>query len=213
MKNLKFAVTLGSVQQRYLDDVVKPTKQYATYDQPAEMFAALRAHQIDAVLIDVPVALPYAAESNGAVKVYAQIKAGGKVGIVMQKGTPNRKPINTMVHEMLKSGTLKKLEKKYYFAAYGGIDPDSLPRLGIARAMQTETRDSAEHELIRQPGASGDWRPRRARCRSTAAAVTIGSRQSRSRTGCSGPTCRPCAAVTTRGGQARRSVLPLSQRS
>jgi polar amino acid transport system substrate-binding protein len=130
MKNLKFAVTLGSVQQKYLDDVVKPTKQYATYDTPVEMFAALRAKQVDAVLIDVPVALPYVAESKGEIKAYAQIKAGGIVGVVMQKGTPDRIPINQMLKQMLTNGTVKALEKKYYFAAYGGVDPDSLPVWG-----------------------------------------------------------------------------------
>lgn len=130
MKNLKFAVTLGSVQQKWLDTVLKPTKQYATYDTPVEMFAALRAKQVDAVLIDVPVALPYVADSKGAIKAYAQIKAGGIVGIVMQKGTPDRAPVNKMVSQMLKNGTVKSLERKYYFSAYGGIDPDTLPVWG-----------------------------------------------------------------------------------
>ncbi len=130
MKNLKFAVTLGSVQQAWLDDVLKPSTQYATYDTPVEMFAALQAKQVDSVLIDVPVALPYVAESNGKVKAYAQIKAGGIVGIVMQKGTPDRKPINAMVKQMLKNKTLKNLEKKYYLPAYGGLDPDKLPVWG-----------------------------------------------------------------------------------
>lgn len=130
MKNLKFAVTLGSVQQKWLDEVLKPTKQYATYDTPVEMFAALRAKQVDAVLIDVPVALPYVADSKGEIKAYAQVKAGGIVGIVMQKHTPDRVPINKMVRQMLKNGTVKALERKYYFSAYGGIDPDTLPVWG-----------------------------------------------------------------------------------
>lgn len=130
MKNLKFAVTLGSVQQKYLDEVIHPTQQYSTYDQPVEMFQALRAKQVDAVLIDVPVALPYVAESKGAIKAYGQIKAGGIVGVVMQKGTPDRVPVNTALKQMLSNGTVKALEKKYYFAAYGGIDPDSLPVWG-----------------------------------------------------------------------------------
>jgi hypothetical protein len=34
------------------------------------------------------------------------------------------------VQELLDSGELKELERKYYFDAYGGIDPDSLPEWG-----------------------------------------------------------------------------------
>ena len=132
LKDLKFAVTLGSVQQRWLDEVLKPSQQYSTYDDTVELFVALRAKQVDAVLIDMPVALPAAAASNGAVKVYAQVKVGGRVGIAMQQTKPNanRPKINAMVREMIKNGTFKQLEKKYYLAYFGGVDPASLPDWG-----------------------------------------------------------------------------------
>jgi hypothetical protein len=48
----------------------------------------------------------------------------------MIQPSPNRKAINTMVRQMIKNNTLKNLEKKYYFAAFGGVDPDSLPVWG-----------------------------------------------------------------------------------
>ncbi len=130
MKDMKFAVSLGSVQQKYLDEVLKPSQQYNTYDDTAQLFAALKAKQVDAVLIDLPVALPAATASKGDFKVFAQVKVGGQVGIVMIQPSPNRKAINTMVREMLKNGTLKNLEKKYYFASFGGVDPDKLPVWG-----------------------------------------------------------------------------------
>jgi polar amino acid transport system substrate-binding protein len=129
LKELKFAVTLASVQQKWVEEVLQATQKPNTYDDTIELFAALRAKQVDAVAIDLPVALPAAVASDGAVKVFAQVKVGGRVGIVMEQGTPNRKAINGIVRELQK-GTLKALEKKYYFAAYGGIDPDSLPFWG-----------------------------------------------------------------------------------
>jgi polar amino acid transport system substrate-binding protein len=125
MKGLKFGVTLGSVQQKWLDEKLKPKQQYATFDDPPTMFAALRAKQIDAALIDMPVALPAGMQSKGVLKVYAQIKAGGLVGIIMQQPSPNRAAVNKIVREILKNGTLKSLEKKYLYSAYGGVDPDS----------------------------------------------------------------------------------------
>jgi hypothetical protein len=33
--------------------------------------------------------------------------------------------VNKIVREILKNGTLKSLEKKYLYSAYGGVDPDS----------------------------------------------------------------------------------------
>src|SRR4029078_10116606 len=139
-KNLKYVVTLGSVQQKYLEDVLHPSQQYNTYDDTAQLFAALKAKQIDAVLIDLPVALPAAAASNGDFKVFAQVKVGGQVGIVMIQPSPNQKALNTMVRQMLKNGTLKNLEKKYYFAAFGGVDPDKLPAWGERGRMEASTQ-------------------------------------------------------------------------
>lgn len=130
LKDLVFGVTLGSVQQRYLDEVLKPTQQYRTFDDPPTAFAALRAGQLDAVMLDLPVVLPAAAASNGQMKVYAQVEVGGIVGIVMPQGTPNRQAINKMVRQMRANGTLKALERQYYFRAYGGVDPDKLPDWG-----------------------------------------------------------------------------------
>jgi polar amino acid transport system substrate-binding protein len=130
MKNLKIAVTLGSVQQKWIDTVLKPTQKEATYDDTVTMFEALRAHQVDAVLIDLPVALPAAAASHGAFKTYAQVKVGGIVGIVMPKGSPNTKKVSAMVSQMKANGTLKGLQKTWYLPAYGGVDPDKLPFWG-----------------------------------------------------------------------------------
>ena len=130
LKSLKFAVTLGSVQQQWVENVLKADQKPNTYDDTIELFSALRAKQVDAVAIDMPVALPAAAASDGAVKVFGQVKVGGQVGIVMEQGNPNRKAINTIVKELKKNGTLHALEKKYYFAAYGGVDPNKLPYWG-----------------------------------------------------------------------------------
>jgi polar amino acid transport system substrate-binding protein len=127
IKGRKFAVTLGSLQQKYLDETLKPTEKYNTYNDTVELFSALQAKQVNAVLIDMPVALPAAAKSNGKIKVVAQIKAGGEVGIVMPQGSPNKGAVDGVVQELHDSGELKNLEKKYYFDAYGGVDPESLP--------------------------------------------------------------------------------------
>ena len=89
--------------------MLKATQKPNTYDDTVELFAALRAKQVDAVAIDMPVSLPAAAASDGAVKVFGQVKVGGQVGIVMEQGNPNRKAINTIVKELQKTGTLHAL--------------------------------------------------------------------------------------------------------
>ena len=118
------------MQQAWVENVLKATQKPNTYDDTVELFAALRAKQVDAVAIDMPVSLPAAAASDGAVKVFGQVKVGGQVGIVMEQGNPNRKAIDTIVKQLKANGTLHALEKKYYFASYGGVDPNKLPYWG-----------------------------------------------------------------------------------
>ena len=127
--DLKMGVTLGSAQQILLDEEIHPTQQYNTYDAPPEMFAALEARQIDAALIDMPVALAASAANEG-LETIAQIKAGGEVGIIMVKDGPNTDPVSSVVQEMLDSGAIDDMEERYYFDAFGGVDPESLPQWG-----------------------------------------------------------------------------------
>jgi len=128
-EDLKMGVTLGSAQQILLDEEIHPTQQYNTYDAPPEMFAALEARQIDAALIDMPVALAASAANEG-LETVAQIKAGGEVGIIMVKDGPNTDPVSSVVQEMLDSGAIDEMEERYYFDAFGGVDPESLPQWG-----------------------------------------------------------------------------------
>ena len=95
-------------------------------DPQQETAAALKAKQTDASLIDMPVALT-AAHNDPSLKVVAQVRAGGEVGIILEKGSPNTPEIDKVVQELLDNGKLKENEEKYYYAAFGGVDPDSLP--------------------------------------------------------------------------------------
>jgi polar amino acid transport system substrate-binding protein len=127
IKGHKFAVTLGSVQQQWLDDQLKPTEKYNTYNDTVELFSALQAKQVDNVLIDMPVALPAVAKSNDQLKAVAQVKVGGRVGIVMPQGSPNKEPVDSVLQELIDNGQLDKMHDKYYLKLFGGIDPESLP--------------------------------------------------------------------------------------
>jgi polar amino acid transport system substrate-binding protein len=126
-KDKKMGVTLGSAQQIFLDEVLQPTQQYSTYDDPVAMFAALRANQIDLALIDMPVALTAACESDGAITTIAEITAGGETGVIMEQPSPNKAAVDGVVQRMLDDGQLKSMEEKYFYDAFCDVDPDSLP--------------------------------------------------------------------------------------
>jgi polar amino acid transport system substrate-binding protein len=125
-KDLKMGVTLGSAQQIFLDEVLMPSQQYNTYDDPVAMFAALRANQIDLALIDMPVALAAACESDGEITTIAEITAGGETGVIMEQPSPNKAAVDQVVQRMLDDGQLKSMEEKYFYEAFCDVDPDTL---------------------------------------------------------------------------------------
>ncbi len=125
-KEKKMGVTLGSAQQIFLDEVLQPTQQYNTYDDPVAMFAALRANQIDLALIDMPVALTAACESDGELTTVAEITAGGETGIIMEQPSTIKASVDEVVQRMLDDGQLKGMEEKYFYDAFCDVDPDSL---------------------------------------------------------------------------------------
>jgi polar amino acid transport system substrate-binding protein len=111
--------------------VLKPTEKYRTYNDTVELFTALQAKQVNAVLIDMPVALAATAQSNGKMKTVAEIEeVGGEVGIIMEPGTPNKQAVDQIIEEMKSNGTFDQLEKQYYHEAWGGVDPETLPNFG-----------------------------------------------------------------------------------
>jgi polar amino acid transport system substrate-binding protein len=122
----KMGVTLGSAQQIFLDEVLKPSQQYNTYDDPVAMFAALRANQIDLALIDMPVALAAACESDGEITTIAEITAGGETGIIMEQPSAIKEQVDQVVQRMLDDGQLKDMEAKYFYEAFCDVDPDTL---------------------------------------------------------------------------------------
>ena len=62
----RLGVFLASVQDKYLAETMKPTGEIRRFEATADMFTALSAGQIDAVLFDLSLVLPAATASNGA---------------------------------------------------------------------------------------------------------------------------------------------------
>ena len=182
LKDLKFAVTLGSVQQQWVENVLKANQKPNTYDDTVELFAALRAKQVDAVAIDMPVSLPAAAASGGAVKVYGQVKVGGQVGIVMEQGNPNRKAINAIVKEAQGERHAARAREEVLLRRLRRSRPEQASLLGV-ESSRCRARRISDCRQRQKAGASGDWRPRRGRCPCPPSRSRWG-RRSRSGSGC-----------------------------
>ncbi|MFO7592271.1 MAG: ABC transporter substrate-binding protein [Acidimicrobiia bacterium] len=112
-KKLQWGVQRSTTGQFYLKDVLKPKKKVRTYKQTVDMFAALRAEQIDAVMLDTAIVLEQAAASNGTLEVVGQFANDDTYGGILVKGSPLLADIDAIITELREDGTLGELSAKY----------------------------------------------------------------------------------------------------
>jgi len=124
--SMRLGVFLASVQDRYLDSTMKPTGEVRRFEATADLFTALSAGQVDAVLFDLSGVLPAASQSNGALSVVGQYNVGGDVGGVLIKGSEAKAGFDAAVQSMIDDGTLAQLVATWY-APLWGVDPATIP--------------------------------------------------------------------------------------
>lgn len=127
-RTLRWGVEQSSTSYAYLTGELKPAAPPRVYQDQPSMFAALAAHQIDAVLLDTVEVLAEAKQANGALQVVGQYRTGGIYGALLPKGSANLGIVNTLIRQMESDGTLQQLDLKYLVPEFGQ-DPAAVPYL------------------------------------------------------------------------------------
>jgi polar amino acid transport system substrate-binding protein len=80
-----------------------------------DSFQALKAGQIDAVLLDTPIVLgAVEAGQVGDAEVVGQFKTGEVYGAVLNRDSKNLETFNQVITQMKEDGTRDKLFQKYF---------------------------------------------------------------------------------------------------
>jgi polar amino acid transport system substrate-binding protein len=125
-KALNWGVQTATTGQIYLDEVIQPESEPASFQDTPAMFAALTSGQIDAVMLDTAIVLGQAAASDGAQEVVAQFSTGEEYGAIFQKGSPNAAAFDAIITTLDENGTLDALTEKWLAPVFGG-DPNDIP--------------------------------------------------------------------------------------
>ena len=127
-RSLRWGVEQSSTSYDYLTGVLKPHLALRVYQDQPSMFAALEAHQVDAVLLDTVEVLAEAKQAGGALQVVGQYRTGGVYGALLPDGSPNLRIVNVLIRQMQSNGTLQQLDTKYLVPEFGH-DPSTVPYL------------------------------------------------------------------------------------
>jgi len=85
-------------------------------------YEALSAGQVDSVIIDTPINLGQAAQSNGQLEVVSQFKTGDEYGAIYPKGSDRKAIFDPIIKGLVDDGTLTALTEKYFKG-----DPSQVP--------------------------------------------------------------------------------------
>jgi polar amino acid transport system substrate-binding protein len=127
-KKLKWGVQTGTTSEIFLNDKLKPDSAAKSFGQTTEMFTALKAKQIDAVLLDTAIVLAQAPTQNA--EVVAQFKTGEVYGALLPKGSANTALVNTAIKTLTDNGTIAALNTKWLVPAFKG-DPAKVPYIDV----------------------------------------------------------------------------------
>lgn len=126
LRDSKIAVLQGNVGAQWVAEVLKPTKSAAVFQSAADIFTALSAGQVDAVVTDTTIALTSVKETGGALAVTGQIALDQGYGVVLPRNSENTAAVDKAVGDLDSDGTLKSLAADYLQPTFG-VDPNSVP--------------------------------------------------------------------------------------
>ncbi|MGH8909428.1 MAG: ABC transporter substrate-binding protein [Egibacteraceae bacterium] len=113
-RRLRWGAQLNSTGASYLADTLRPDTPPQIYSTTLDAFNALRAGQIDAVMLDVPIVAGEAARPGSTFAVVGQFETGERYGAVLEKDSPNTPLVSMIIEELRADGFLDQLQERYF---------------------------------------------------------------------------------------------------
>jgi len=117
LKDAKLGVAIGTTSLDFVENVIKPTTEPSVYDENVDVEAAMKAGQIDGLVVDLPTAyFVVAVQVEGGIiagEFQAEAATPDELGMLFAKGNPLVTCINQALGELKADGTLAQLEDKW----------------------------------------------------------------------------------------------------
>jgi len=117
-KGLRWAVTAGSTLADTLDEQVRPDPPVALTPGQDVSVALLEAGNVDAVLLDVPVAMVIAERSRGRLSVVAQLPGDDSLAVAVPAASANQAAVDTAIRRFTSDGTLVRIADRWLGTGY-----------------------------------------------------------------------------------------------
>jgi polar amino acid transport system substrate-binding protein len=115
-RDLHWAVQNDTTLKEALEKQIEPTTKTLVFEHQAEKLAALEDGRVDAVLLDLPVALAYARESPRKYAVAAQLPSEAVLGAALPSGSENTEAVDSALRGLQAEGEIDRLGHRWLHA-------------------------------------------------------------------------------------------------
>jgi polar amino acid transport system substrate-binding protein len=117
VKSYKLGVQLGTTSYQYVVKNIKPSKSPSVYNNSQDVTSALKAHQIDGIVVDLPTAffITGSGEVPNSVVVgqFPSVGTPEHFGMVFSKGNSLVSCVNKALAKLKSDGTLQKIQSEW----------------------------------------------------------------------------------------------------
>jgi polar amino acid transport system substrate-binding protein len=117
LKDAKLGAQVGTTSYAYIQQYIEPSDQPFTYDNTNDAKSALRAGQIDGIVVDLPTAFYITAVEIPGSQVSGQFSTQGAVpeqfGLLFESGNPLVECVNEAITTLKEDGTLSSIQDEW----------------------------------------------------------------------------------------------------
>jgi polar amino acid transport system substrate-binding protein len=121
LKKYKLGAAVGTTSLSAIEDKVQPDTKASVYNTNDDAVAALKAAQIDGIVVDLPTGYFVTAAQVEGSKIVGQFPTEGgepeQFGMVLEKDSPLTACVSKAVDDLRADGTLEKLETQWLAGA------------------------------------------------------------------------------------------------
>jgi polar amino acid transport system substrate-binding protein len=116
VKDAKLGAQIGTTSLTYINEEIQPSKEPSVYNTNNDVISALKAKQIDGIVVDLPTAFFVTAVQVPSGTIVGQFPDAGEqeqFGLVLSKDSPLTACVDTAVTALRGDGTLDQIQQKW----------------------------------------------------------------------------------------------------